>query len=53
MEGEIITRAPLFKREGEGLRTTGLVPTFLPRLERAGIQLPGNFFVPEAFERAG
>lgn len=54
MEGDVITRQPLFKLGGEkGTRKlvgTGHAPTFLKRLEERGVTLPKNFFDPAAFE---
>lgn len=54
MEGDVITRQPLFKQTGEKaarrLLGTGHAPTFLKRLEERGAGLPKNFFDPAAFE---
>lgn len=54
MEGDMITRAPLFKLAGnknqERLLATGQVPTFLKRLEERGVSLPRDFFDPKAYE---
>jgi pilus assembly protein CpaF len=56
MEGDTITRLPLFKREvvkGQArLMGTGHTPTFLSLLEERGTpMLPKGFFDPQAFER--
>lgn len=48
LEGEVITRLPLFKRAGMTAQTellpTGHPPTFLKRLEERGAGLPKGFF---------
>jgi Flp pilus assembly CpaF family ATPase len=53
MEGDVITRSPLFKIAGpkaqEKLMSTGHVPTFLKRIEERGIHLPRDFFDPKSF----
>jgi pilus assembly protein CpaF len=54
MEGEIITRVTLFRRE-EGkdnakLLATGIVPGFLERFRAHGVTLPAYFFDPMALE---
>lgn len=50
MEGDVITRQPLFKQVGEKaarkLTGSGHAPTFLKRLEERGVVLPKNFFDP-------
>ncbi len=55
MEGDTITRSPVFKRpesRSEFGKTiaTGHPPQFLDRLLRKGIALPKTFFSPETFE---
>jgi len=55
MEGDIITRSTLFKREasrngGSRLVSTGLVPKFMDRLAQRGATLPPYFFDPLAGE---
>jgi pilus assembly protein CpaF len=48
LEGDVITRLPLFKRTGAKGQTqlvpTGHPPTFLKRLEERGVNLPRGFF---------
>jgi Flp pilus assembly CpaF family ATPase len=55
MEGEVVTLQDLFlfetemntvgqKTENGTFKTTGLVPTFIPRLREQGIELPRNYF---------
>jgi len=54
MEGEIITRSSLFKRESirddSKLLSTGIVPKFMDRFKDRGISLPQYFFDPLAYE---
>lgn len=54
MEGDVITRLPIFHRLGRRkearLVSAGHVPTFISRVERYGTLLPKNFFDPSAFE---
>jgi pilus assembly protein CpaF len=54
MEGEIITRVSLFRRddsrENTRLLATGIVPGFLERFRAHGVTLPGYFFDPMALE---
>lgn len=54
MEGDMITRAPLFKLSGnkgqEKLMATGHVPSFLKRFEERGVNLPKDFFDPKSFD---
>lgn len=52
MEGDIITRATIFtvpegKSSGEDLRSTGLVPEFMKRLEERDVKLARGFFDPQ------
>lgn len=52
MEGETLTRATLFqipenKNSAEELRSTGLVPGFLKKLEERDVKLPVGFFDPQ------
>lgn len=51
MEGDILTRAALFqvpegKTGGDELKSTGLVPGFLKRLEERDVRFPRGFFDP-------
>ena len=54
MEGEIITRSSLFKRDltkdDSKLLSTGMVPKFIDRFKERGVTLPQYFFDPMAFE---
>ena len=54
MEGDIITRTTLFKREqargGSKLMSTGLIPRFIERFKDRGVTLPQYFFDPMAYE---
>jgi pilus assembly protein CpaF len=54
MEGDVITRSSLFKREGSKengrLLSTGIVPKFNERFKERGIVLPQYFFDPMTFE---
>jgi len=56
MEGEIITRLPLFKRDNSKspvrLLSTGHTPTIVAKMQENGSPLlPKGFFDPHAFER--
>jgi pilus assembly protein CpaF len=56
MEGEMITRLPLFKRDNSKsparLLSTGHAPTILAKMQDNGSPLlPKGFFDPQAFER--
>jgi hypothetical protein len=50
MEGDVVTRLPLFRIVNDKLQATGQVPTFADRFEKHGVPLPKNFFHPESFE---
>ncbi|PYS43016.1 MAG: hypothetical protein DMG14_02090 [Acidobacteria bacterium] len=54
MEGDIITRTSLFKREAtkndSKLLSTGMVPKFVERFKERGVPLPQYFFDPMALE---
>jgi pilus assembly protein CpaF len=54
MEGDIITRVTLFKRDDSRdnarLLATGMVPGFLDRFKTRGVTLPAYFFDPMALE---
>ncbi len=44
MEGDTITTHDIYKYEGNELKPTGLVPTFIPQLKDQGIVFPENFW---------
>lgn len=51
MEGDVLTRASLFavpegRLSADELKSTGLVPNFLKRLEERGVKFPPKFFDP-------
>ena len=54
MEGDIITRSSLFKRDSirdeSKLLSTGIVPKFMDRFRDRGISLPQYFFDPAAYD---
>jgi pilus assembly protein CpaF len=53
MEGDIITRSSIFKRDaakGDRLLSTGIVPGFIERFKARNIELPPFFFDPAALE---
>lgn len=57
MEGDIITRLPIFKRPENKMEfgktvTTGHPPHFLERMQNKGIILPKTFFDPQTLEDA-
>jgi pilus assembly protein CpaF len=57
MEGDMITRLPIFKRPGDRSEfgktiTTGHPPRFLERLHQRGVILPKDFFDPTKHEES-
>lgn len=56
MEGDVITRLPIFKRPENKMEfgktlTTGHPPAFIERLKNRGIVLPKDFFDPRTLEQ--